>query len=157
MSDLLALYQDIILEHNRSPRNFRKPAHISHEAKGFNPLCGDKVTLYLNVEDDRIQDVGFEGSGCAISTASASLMTERLKGLTLADAASLFQQVHHYLTQNSATSPLDPELGKLEALGGVRQYPARVKCATLPWHTLQAALLNRHAPITTEMETHADE
>jgi nitrogen fixation NifU-like protein len=157
MSGLLALYQDIILDHNRSPRNFRKLAHTSHEARGFNPLCGDKMTLYLEVEDQCIRDVGFEGSGCAISTASASLMTERLKGMTLEEAGRLFHEVHHYLTQPPDTPPSRAStLGKLEALGGVRQYPARVKCATLAWHTLEAALHNRLEPVTTELEPDAD-
>jgi len=157
VSDLLALYQDIILDHNRSPRNFRKLAHTSHEARGFNPLCGDKMTLYLDVQGVNIEDVGFEGSGCAISTASASLMTERLKGLTLEEASRLFDEVHRFLTQPPDT-PVSPgsQLGKLEALGGVRQYPARVKCATLPWHTLDAALHNRLEPVTTEAEPHAN-
>lgn len=156
MSELLSLYQDIILDHNRSPRNFRKLAHPSHEAQGFNPLCGDKMTLYLGVRDNRIEEVGFEGSGCAISVASASLMTERLKGLTLEEATRLYGEIRRFLTTPPETpAPEGVELGKLEALGGVRQYPARVKCATLAWHTLEAALANQKDRVSTETGTDA--
>jgi nitrogen fixation NifU-like protein len=146
--ELKDLYQDLILDHNRSPRNFRKLAAANHRAEGFNPLCGDKLTLYLDTEGDRIADIGFEGSGCAISVASASLMTESLKGKTEAEARVLFERVHGMLT--GAGDADDPALGKLAALGGVRAYPTRVKCATLCWHTLVAALDQRAQAVSTE-------
>ena len=147
--DLKDLYQDLIIDHNRSPRNFRKLADADHRAEGFNPLCGDKLTLYLRMQGDRIEDIAFEGSGCAISVASASLMTEHLKGRTEGDARVLFERVHGLLT---GTSDADlAALGKLAALAGVRAYPTRVKCATLCWHTLTAALDQREdAPVSTE-------
>jgi nitrogen fixation NifU-like protein len=147
--DLKDLYQDLIIDHNRRPRNFRRLADADHQAEGFNPLCGDKLTLYLRMRGDRIEDVAFEGSGCAISVASASLMTEQLKGMTDADARALFARVHALLT---GASDADPALlGKLGALAGVRAYPTRVKCATLCWHTLAAALDQRAgSPVSTE-------
>jgi nitrogen fixation NifU-like protein len=138
MSDLSDLYQEVILDHNKRPRNFRKIDPASHHAEGFNPLCGDRLNLYVQVEGDVITDLAFEGSGCAISKASASLMTDELKGLTVADARSLFKRFHHVVT----TPPDQPveELGKLSVLAGVREFPVRVKCASLAWHTLIAAL-----------------
>ena len=146
--DLKDLYQDLIIDHNRRPRNFRRLADADHQAEGFNPLCGDKLTLYLRMQGDRIEDVTFEGSGCAISVASASLMTETLKGKTEADARALFERMHALLT---GAGDADPEaLGKLAALAGVRAYPTRVKCATLCWHTLNAALDEDTAPVSTE-------
>jgi nitrogen fixation NifU-like protein len=156
MNSLLSLYQEIILDHNRSPRNFRKLKHATHEAQGFNPLCGDKVRVYVEVADHRIRDIAFEGTGCAISTASASLMTEFLMGKTLEEAQQFFESVRHFLTQPPDTPPLPGfDLGKLAALGGVRRYPARVKCATLGWHTLQAALSQDAQSVTTEKDPHA--
>jgi nitrogen fixation NifU-like protein len=146
--DLKDLYQDLIIDHNRSPRNFRKLPDANHRAEGFNPLCGDKLTLYVNTSGERITDVAFEGSGCAISVASASLMTESVKGKTAAEARALFENVHAMLTGKSDAAM--PELGKLAALGGVRAYPTRVKCATLCWHTLSAALDERGTPVSTE-------
>jgi nitrogen fixation NifU-like protein len=147
--DLRDLYQDLIIDHNRKPRNFRKLADADHQAEGFNPLCGDKLTLYLRMNGDHIEDVAFEGSGCAISVASASLMTEQLKGKTEADARALFARVHALLTGADDSDPA--ALGKLAALAGVRAYPTRVKCATLCWHTLTAALDQRAgAPVSTE-------
>ena len=144
------LYQQIILDHNRSPRNFRKVADANRTAEGSNPLCGDKMTLYVRVEDDVIEDIGFQGSGCAISQASASLMTAAVKGMTTADAESLFRAFHNMVT-SPATKPVEDDgLGKLAALGGVRQFPARVKCANLSWHTLQAALAGETEPVSTE-------
>jgi nitrogen fixation protein NifU and related proteins len=140
MSDLSELYQEVILDHNRRPRNFRKIERPSHEAEGYNPLCGDRLTVFLSVDDDRIADVAFEGSGCAISKASASLMTDRLKGCTVPEAEDLFARFHRMVT-----TPPDREvedLGKLSALAGVREFPVRVKCASLAWHTLKAALDN---------------
>ena len=141
--DLRELYQDIILDHGRHPRNFHAMAKPSHFAHGHNPLCGDKVTVYLKLEGDRIADVSFEGRGCAISTASASLMTEVLKGKTLAEAEALFRSFHAKVTGGDpVTAP--PELAddaeRLEPLTGVKTYPARVKCATLAWHAFEAAV-----------------
>ncbi len=139
MSELRELYQEVIFDHNRNPRNFGKLADANHHADGNNPLCGDRLSLYLKIEDDVIADIRFEGMGCAISTASASLMTERLKGMKVADAEALFRKFHAVVTADG-NSGEGPELGKLSVLTGVRDYPARVKCATLPWHTLEAAL-----------------
>lgn len=146
MMDLRELYQEIIIDHNRNPRNCHKMDSPTSEAKGFNPLCGDKVTVYVRFEQDRVVDISFEGQGCAISQASASLMTEVLKGKTTTDANTLFEQVHAMLT--SDTAPVAPD--KLAVLAGVREYPARVKCATLAWHTFEAAIKRAHAIVTTE-------
>jgi nitrogen fixation protein NifU and related proteins len=144
MMDLRELYQDIILDHGRHPRNFRTIEQPTHFAQGHNPLCGDRVTVYLTLDDDRIADVSFQGRGCAISTAAASLMTEVLKGKTVADARALFAQFHARVTGGEAAEPLSEplveEMERLEPLAGVRAYPARVKCATLSWHALEAAL-----------------
>jgi nitrogen fixation NifU-like protein len=147
MADLRDLYQEVIFDHYKRPRNFQKLADADHCAKGHNPLCGDHVTIYLRVKNGLIEDVSFEGSGCAISTASASLMTEALKGKTIADAERMFEGFHEMVTQPD--TPAHPELGKLEVLSGVREFPARVKCATLCWHTLSAAL-HRQGETTTE-------
>jgi nitrogen fixation NifU-like protein len=138
MSDLTDLYQEVILDHNRRPRNFRVIPSPSHHAEGYNPLCGDRLNLYVQVDGDTITDVAFEGSGCAISKASASLMTDALKGRTVSEANSLFERFHRVVT----TPPEQPveDLGKLSVLAGVREYPVRVKCASLAWHTLKAAL-----------------
>lgn len=145
MSDLRDLYQEVILDHGKRPRNFRHPADANREAKGDNPLCGDKVTIYLKLSPaNRIEDVAFEGRGCAISTASASLMTEILKGKTENEAKALFGALHHMCTQDDAVpelpAALEDEFDRLQVLSGVRQYPMRVKCATLAWHTMKAAL-----------------
>jgi nitrogen fixation protein NifU and related proteins len=151
--DLRALYEEVILDHNRNPRNYPKiPDGSNCSAQGYNPLCGDEVQVHLRVEDGVIRDIGFEGQGCAISTASASLMTEALKGKSEAEAAALFEVVHKFLTvQGSDESDEDADrLGKLMVLGGVREFPMRVKCATLVWHTLQAALEHSEKPVTTE-------
>ena len=141
--DLRELYQDIILDHGRHPRNFRAIEHPTHAAQGHNPLCGDRVTVYLTLDGDTIDDVSFQGRGCAISTAAASLMTEVLKGKTLQEARDLFAHFHARVT-GADEAPLAPELEddmeRLEPLTGVRAYPARVKCATLSWHALEAAL-----------------
>jgi nitrogen fixation NifU-like protein len=141
------LYQEVILDHNRRPRNFRA-LDAGRKAEGFNPLCGDHLTVYLRIDDGVITDVGFQGAGCAISKASASLMTEAVKGKTVADATGLLQRFVQMVT----TQPTDPVngLGKLNALGGVRQFPVRVKCATLAWHTLRAALESPDAVVSTE-------
>lgn len=148
MDTLRALYEEVILDHNRHPRNFRhRPEGVTHQAHGDNPLCGDELTLYLAVKDGLILDVGFFGQGCAISTASASLLTEVIKGKTLAQADELYQAVHDMLTGKTEA---DSRVGKLRVLGGVRAYPMRVKCATLAWHTLQAALKQSGAEVSTE-------
>ena len=147
MPDLNDLYREVILDHNRRPRNFHAIAGATHSAEGFNPLCGDRLTLYVQMEGDRIADVAFEGSGCAISKASASLMTEAVKGQTVDGARALFERFHQMVT----TPPEDPveDLGKLSVLAGVREFPVRVKCASLAWHTLKAALA-RDAQASTE-------
>ncbi len=146
--DLKELYRDVILDHNRSPRNFGRLEPADAQAAGHNPLCGDKLTLTLRMQDDRVQDLRFEGQGCAISTASASLMTEAVKGRSRPEIARLFDEVHALLTAPSGAPA--PELGKLLALAGVAEYPARVKCASLCWHTLNAALDRAPAPVSTE-------
>jgi nitrogen fixation NifU-like protein len=143
MMDLRELYQDIILDHGRHPRNFRKIERPTHFAHGHNPLCGDRVTVYLSLDGDHIADVAFEGRGCAISTAAASLMTEVLKGKTIEEARALFAQFHTRVTGGEAAAlpkTLAEEAERLEPLTGVKAYPARVKCATLSWHALEAAL-----------------
>ena len=145
---LRELYQDVILDHSKHPRHFGTLEHATHSGKGHNPLCGDRVTVMLVVDSqDRIADIKFEGKGCAISQASASLMTEAVKGLTADAFTELHTRVHDVLTRHDAEIPTD--LGKLAALGGVREYPARVKCASLSWRTLEAALAGAHA-VTTE-------
>jgi nitrogen fixation NifU-like protein len=136
--ELADLYRDVILDHNRHPRNFGDLSPADATIEGFNPLCGDRLTLRLKFGDDRITDIRFEGQGCAISTASASLMTEAVKGKTRAEATQLFERIHGLLTDDAA--PVDEHLGKLAALSGVREFPARVKCASLCWHTLASAL-----------------
>ena len=136
--ELNDLYRDVILDHNRRPRNFGALEPADASVEGFNPMCGDRLTLRLQLAGDKISDIRFEGQGCAISTASASLMTEAVKGKTRADALRLFERVHQLLTDDAA--PPADELGKLAALSGVRAYPARVKCASLCWHTLASAL-----------------
>jgi nitrogen fixation NifU-like protein len=148
MSDLRDLYQEVILDHYRKPRNFGPLADADRKAEGFNPLCGDRLTLYVKLMGDVITDASFEGSGCAISTASASLLTESIKGKTEREAERLFQGFHDVVTGGVATSDVD--LGKLEVLVGVREFPVRVKCATLAWHTLHAALAKQAQPVSTE-------
>ena len=149
MSDLRDLYQEVILDHTRRPRNFGTLANANREAKGHNPLCGDQVSVYLHMDGDRIEDIAFQGSGCAISTASASLMTEALKGLTVREARELFHGFHNLVTKGGTGG--DPEsLGKLAVFSGVREYPIRVKCATLAWHAVQAALDQQDHPVTSE-------
>jgi nitrogen fixation protein NifU and related proteins len=150
MTDLGELYQEVILDHNKRPRNFHKMEGANHRAEGFNPLCGDRVTVYLDLEGDVVRDVSFEGSGCAISKASASMMTESLKGKTRREAEALFASFHHLITEGTDGPPDGTALGKLVVFSGVREFPVRVKCATLAWHTLRAALDNRQDPATTE-------
>ena len=152
MDELRDLYQEVIFDHNRKPRNFHKLPGANRHAEGFNPLCGDQLSVYLKVSDqDMIEDVSFEGRGCAISTASASIMTETLKGKTVQQAGTLFENFHRLVTGQGvdAAAPA-ADLGKLQVLTGVRDYPARVKCATLAWHTLQAALKNAATTVSTE-------
>lgn len=147
--DLADLYRDVIVDHNRSPRNFGKLDPADRMAEGFNPLCGDALTVYLDMDGDNVSQARFEGQGCAISVASASLMTEALKGLTEAQARELFEKVHSMLTEDGACDNLD-SLGKLAVLQGVRAFPARVKCASLCWHTVMAALERQAKPVSTE-------
>jgi len=150
MSDLSDLYQEVILDHNRRPRNFGQLPDATRTAKGYNPLCGDRLTLYLKLDGDRIDGVAFEGSGCAISKASASLMTDAIKGQSTALAAALFERFHQMIT-TPIDQPVDEDaVGKLAVLAGVREFPARVKCASLAWHTLKAALDNADDPVKTE-------
>jgi nitrogen fixation protein NifU and related proteins len=147
MSDLRDIYQEVIFDHYRAPRNCRALAGASHKAEGYNPLCGDKVTVYLRIDNGLIQDASFQGVGCAISTATASLMTEALKGRRIDDVERMFGAFHDMVTGAGAGPQA---LGKLEALAGVRQFPSRVKCATLAWHTLLAALKGARDPVSTE-------
>ena len=146
--DLKELYRDVILDHNRTPRNFGRLEPADGRAQGHNPLCGDELSLFVRMDGERIADVRFEGKGCAISTASASLMTEAVRGKDRAAVRELFDKVHTLLTQQDA--PLDGSLGKLAALSGVREFPARVQCASLCWHTLNAALGSGATAVTTE-------
>ena len=147
--DLRDLYQEVIFDHNRNPRNFRVIENADREVEGFNPLCGDRLTLYLKIADGVIQDASFQGSGCAISTASVSLMTEIIKGKTEQEVEQLFETFHKMTTGKDQEVNLEA-VGKLAVLAGVREYPARVKCATLAWHTLDAALKNEQKSISTE-------
>lgn len=150
MSDLRDLYQEVILDHSRHPRNERRPEGANRHADGHNPLCGDRITVYARVEDGVLVDVGFEGKGCAISSASASMMTECLRGLTESEATSLFERFHELVTGKSDPSSAPAGVGKLAVFSGVREFPIRVKCATLAWHTLRAALDGKDRPISTE-------
>ncbi len=147
--DLRDLYQEVIFDHNRNPRNFRVMENADREVEGFNPLCGDRLTLFLKMDKDEIIDASFQGSGCAISTASVSLMTEIIKGKTEQEADQLFKEFHDMTTGKEDDIDLE-KIGKLAVLAGVREYPARVKCATLAWHTLDAALKNDQKSISTE-------
>ena len=149
MADLRDLYQEVILEHSKQPRNYRELGEANHKAEGYNPLCGDHFTVYLKMDDDRIQDVSFQGSGCAISKASASMMTQSVKGKTLAEAEKIFEQFHKLVT-GAERNGNQEELGKLAVFSGVSEFPVRVKCATLAWHTLHAALEGKQEPISTE-------
>jgi len=150
MSELTNLYQEVILDHSKRPRNFRPIENADHRANGYNPLCGDKITLYVHLEDDRIADISFQGSGCAISTASASILTETLKGKTRAEAEILFEAFHNLVTGQPVKSANVPALGKLAVFSGVSEFPVRVKCASLAWHTLRSALEGSPAVASTE-------
>jgi len=148
--DVRELYQTTILDHNKKPRNFRVPEARNREARGNNPLCGDQLTVYVDLEDGTVRDVAFQGSGCAISKASASLMTEAVKGRRIEEVEALFGRFHALVTGDPTAPPEDAGLGKLAVFAGVREYPVRVKCATLPWHTVRAALRGDTAPVRTE-------
>jgi nitrogen fixation protein NifU and related proteins len=151
MADLDDLYQEVILDHNRSPRNFRVIGDANRKANGYNPLCGDQVTVYVKFEDGVIKDISFQGSGCAISKASASMMTSELKGKTAAQAHELFDNVHKMLTGEAKAGEDGGKVGKLEILSGVCKFPARVKCASLAWHTVNSALEGRGEVASTEL------
>lgn len=150
MADLRDLYQEVILEHSKQPRNYRALGDADHKAEGYNPLCGDHFTVYLKMDGEKIQDVSFQGSGCAISKASASMMTQSVKGKTLEEAEKIFQQFHQLVTGRAAGNGSQEELGKLAVFSGVSEFPVRVKCATLAWHTLHAALEGQQEPVSTE-------
>ena len=150
MSDLRELYQQVILDHNKSPRNFKVLEHANHSSEGFNPLCGDHINVYLKMDGDRIDEVTFQGSGCAISKASASLMTAAVEGKTRQEAEEMFNRFHDLVTGDPQVVPDTSAVGKLAVFAGVREYPTRIKCATLAWHTLHAALDDQGEPITTE-------
>ena len=150
MSELRELYQTTILDHNKKPRNYHVPEGANRDANGFNPLCGDKVSVHLTLEDGVVTDVGFQGSGCAISTASASMMTEAVKGKTAREAEEIFERFHDLVTGPPLETPDTDGVGKLAVFAGVREFPMRVKCATLAWHTLKAALEGSHETAKTE-------
>ena len=148
MADLRELYQELILEHSRAPRNYRELKVADHRAEGYNPLCGDRLTVWVQMRGDSIQDIGFQGSGCAISKASASMMTQSVKGKTKQEARELFELFHRTVTGNG--NGASAALGKLAVFAGVAGFPTRVKCATLAWHTLQAALEGKQEAVSTE-------
>ena len=150
MPDLRELYQEVILDHHKRPRNFRKLENANRQADGYNPLCGDKVSVYLLIEDGIVRDVGFVGTGCAISTASASMMTESLKGKSEAEVEALFTRFHNLVTDHLPPGDDLSGLGKLAVFAGVREYPVRVKCASLAWHTMHAALERSRETVATE-------
>lgn len=150
MPNLRELYQEIILDHSKSPRNFGEMLRSSHKAEGYNPLCGDRLTLFLRVENDVVEDARFKGSGCAISTASASMMTEAVKGKSIKEAKRLFEEFHDLLTKENHHGENGEHLGKLKIFAGVREFPTRVKCATLAWHTLRAACRSDSRLVSTE-------
>ena len=149
MADLRDLYQEVILEHAKAPRNYRALGAPTAKAEGYNPLCGDRCTVFINQKDDVIEDIAFQGSGCAISRASASMMTQSLKGKTLQEAEDMFKTFHRMVTGQKREGET-PEIGKLKVFAGVSEFPARVKCATLAWHTLEAALHGDREPVSTE-------
>jgi nitrogen fixation NifU-like protein len=150
MADLRDLYQEVILEHSKAPRNYRSLTSANHQAEGFNPLCGDRYTVYLDMDGDKVRDICFQGSGCAISKASASMMTQSVKGKTRDEAEALFEDFRSVVTGEASANGKQPELGKLSVFSGVSEYPVRVKCATLAWHTLRAALKGEHEAVSAE-------
>ncbi len=153
MGELGELYQEVILDHSKSPRNFHALKDANAKAEGFNPLCGDRLTIYLKMKDNKIEEVGFEGTGCAISKASASMMTASVKGKKVDEIVELFSHFHKMLTENSGDGYDRKKLGKLTVFEGVREFPVRVKCATLAWHTLNAGLEGDKAVVSTEEES----
>jgi nitrogen fixation NifU-like protein len=150
MADLRELYQDVILEHSKAPRNYRELGSANRKAEGFNPLCGDRYIVYLNLDGDAVLDIAFQGSGCAISKASASLMTQSVKGKTQSQIEELFEDFHKIVTGQTPADGDASEVSKLSVFAGVSAYPVRVKCATLAWHTLRAALAGKDQPVSTE-------
>ena len=150
MPDLRELYQEVILEHSKAPRNYREIETANHRAEGYNPLCGDHFTVYLSLDGDSIRDISFQGSGCAISKASASMMTQSVKGKTRAEAERVFNQFHELVTGKSLANGNQAELGKLAVFSGVSEFPVRVKCATLAWHALHAAMQGKQETVSTE-------
>mgnify|MGYP001792076188 CR=1 FL=1 len=150
MPDLRELYQEVILEHSKAPRNYRELATANYRAEGYNPLCGDHFTVYLDLEGDSIRDITFQGSGCAISQASAAMMTQSVKGKSTAEAEKLFGQFHKLVTGQSREDGKQTDLGKLAVFSGVSEFPVRVKCATLAWHTLHAAMQGKQETVSTE-------
>jgi nitrogen fixation NifU-like protein len=148
--ELRELYQQVILDHNKSPRNFRKLETANHYAEGYNPLCGDRIDIYVKLNEDRIEDISFVGSGCAISKASASLMSTMVKGKTIEEAEEIFEKFHHLITGKLDEKVNTDEVGKLAVFAGVREFPSRVKCASLAWHTLISALKEENKTVTTE-------
>jgi nitrogen fixation NifU-like protein len=152
MDELRELYQEVILDHCKKPRNFHEMPEADARAEGFNPLCGDRATVFVELEGDRVKNVSFVGKGCSISTASASMMTESIKGKTRAETEALFERFHALITGDPTRvgQKADPTLGKLQAFSGVCEFPVRVKCASLPWHTLRAALKGEEKPVSTE-------
>jgi len=150
MSELRDLYQQVIIDHNRKPRNFRRLPRPTGTAEGFNPLCGDRVSVEVEITDGVVSDIAFQGSGCAISRASASLMTASLKGKTVAEADEAFDRFHRMLTESQPSRELTETLGKLAVFAGVREFPSRIKCATLPWHTARTALAGKAELVSTE-------
>ncbi len=150
MADLRDLYQEVILEHSRAPRNYREVKTADHKAEGYNPLCGDRFIVYLEMDGDVIRDIAFQGSGCAISKASASMMTQSLKGKTRSEAEKLFERFHEVVTGRARANGDPVELGKLAVFSGVSEFPTRVKCAILAWHTFEAALEDKQEPVSTE-------
>ncbi len=150
MTDLRELYQEVILDHTRNPRNLREIAGADRTAEGYNPLCGDRATIYLRLDGDVLRDLSFVGKGCSISTASASMMTEALRGKTRAEAEDLFERFHSLVTSRPGAAAEDPKLGKLSVFAGVSEFPVRVKCASLAWHTLRSALAGQAETVSTE-------
>lgn len=152
MSDLREIYQQVVLDHNKSPRNFCKIEDANRHADGYNPLCGDRISVDLRIEDDAVKAIGFQGQGCAICTASASIMTQAVKGKSEEDVHALFHGFHRLVTEEERAESEEEkaDLGKLKVFSGVREFPMRVKCATLPWHTLHSAMTDADAPVSTE-------
>ena len=152
MSDLREIYQQVVLDHNKSPRNFCKLEDANRHADGYNPLCGDRISVYLRVEDDAVKEIGFQGQGCAICTASASIMTQAVKGKSEEDVQTLFHGFHRLVTEEEGAESDEEraDLGKLKVFSGVREFPMRVKCDTLPWHTLHSAMTDEDATVSTE-------